>query len=350
MNANTKNNKEFLDLATYAFHKPKTKERAKAFDKLLEFSTPYGHYENQKLTSMVIDSHFNVYWKNQEVKTSGIGYVASYPEFRGNRAIRQLMTKSLRDNYEKGVIFSYLAPFSYAFYEKFGYHYAFNQKHYRLAAQDFPKGKRSAGEISREKFEFDDENASEFSVSKNTALFKVLTEVHQKADNQGSLVRSPELWSYFFSFKSQPHCAIYRENGKALGYLLYEFSEMTFVIKELITLTNEAKQAFCRFISSHAGSFSEISWQAPSDILLEEELTEPQRAEIKLVPYMQARIVNLQEFLKVHGQPDFSVEITDEIIPENNISLGEGKREKMTIGQFTAKILKENQAILREYF
>lgn len=43
---------------------------------------------------------------------------------------------------------------------------------------------------------------------------------------------------------------------------------------------------------------------------------------------MQARIVNLQEFLKVHGQPDFSVEITDEIIPENNISLGEGKREK----------------------
>ncbi|MDU0409732.1 hypothetical protein N42HA_02773 [Lactococcus lactis] len=150
MNANTKNNKEFLDLATYAFHKPKTKERAKAFDKLLEFSTPYGHYENQKLTSMVIDSHFNVYWKNQEVKTSGIGYVASYPEFRGNGAIRQLMTKSLRDNYEKGVIFSYLAPFSYAFYEKFGYHYAFNQKHYRLAAQDFPKGKRSAGEISRE--------------------------------------------------------------------------------------------------------------------------------------------------------------------------------------------------------
>ena len=68
MNANTKNNKEFLDLATYAFHKPKTKERAKAFDKLLEFSTPYGQYENQKLTSMVIDSHFNVYWKNQEVK------------------------------------------------------------------------------------------------------------------------------------------------------------------------------------------------------------------------------------------------------------------------------------------
>ncbi|XOW23608.1 hypothetical protein QK911_02490 [Lactococcus lactis] len=29
MNANTKNNKEFLDLATYAFHKPKTRNGQK---------------------------------------------------------------------------------------------------------------------------------------------------------------------------------------------------------------------------------------------------------------------------------------------------------------------------------
>ena len=122
------------------------------------------------------------------------------------------------------------------------------------------------------------------------------------------------------------------------------------MIRELITLTDEAKQALYRFISSHAGSFSEIAWQAPANTLLEEEMIEPQRAEIKLVPYMQARIVNLKEFLKVNGQPNFSVQITDDIIAENNMTIGEGKAEKMTIGQFTAKILKENQAILREYF
>ena len=43
-------------------------------------------------------------------------------------------------------------------------------------------------------------------------------------------------------------------------------------------------------------------------------------------------------------------QITDDIIAENNMTIGEGKAEKMTIGQFTAKILKENQSILREYF
>ena len=84
MNTNTKDKKEYLNLATYAFHKPKTLERARAFDKLLEFSKVYGHYENEKLTSMLIDSHFRGYWGDKNVKISGIGYVASYPEYRGN--------------------------------------------------------------------------------------------------------------------------------------------------------------------------------------------------------------------------------------------------------------------------
>ena len=60
-------------------------------------------------------------------------------------------------------------------------------------------------------------------------------------------------------------------------------------------MTDEAKQAFIVLFQAMLVHFR-ISWQAPSDILLEEELTEPQRAEIKLVPYMQARIVNLRNF------------------------------------------------------
>ncbi|XOW21279.1 hypothetical protein QK908_01715 [Lactococcus cremoris] len=53
MNTNTKNKKEYLNLATYAFHKPKTLERARAFDKLLEFSKVYGIMK-MRITSMLI--------------------------------------------------------------------------------------------------------------------------------------------------------------------------------------------------------------------------------------------------------------------------------------------------------
>jgi predicted acetyltransferase len=79
-------------------------------------------------------------------------------------------------------------------------------------------------------------------------------------------------------------------------------------------------------------------------------MLEPSRAEIQLQPYMMARIVNLQAFLKVNGEPDFAAEIIDELIPENNIVIGKGRPEKMTIGEFTSRMMRNSSSILREYF
>lgn len=351
---NTKEKQELLDLTIYAFHKPRTPERERAFAKLLEFSTAYSHRDNEALTSMVIDTHFDVYWKKKTLKMSGVGYVASYPEFRGNGAIRGLMTQLLQENYAAGTALSYLAPFSYSFYEKFGYAYAFNQKSYQIPAQAFPKGRRATGEILRTSVSECNnkiKSLTELSVGHfSENLLQILSGIHQKTANQGSLVRPAHVWDYFFINKSQPNFAIYQQNGEALGYLIYEFSDMSFVIRELITLNEEAKQALYRFIYSHAGAFAKVSWLAPSNVEVEKDMDEPAQAEIRLVPYMQARIINLPAFLKVNGYPDFPVEITDELLPQNNITIGEGIPEKMTIGEFTARVLQENKAILREYF
>ena len=340
MNTNTKEKKELLDLTIYAFNKVRTPEREAAFFKLLDFSTPYTHREKDELTSMVIDSHFEVFWKSQKVKMSGLGYVASYPEFRGNGGIRKIMTKLLRDNYEVGTALSYLAPFSYEFYGKFGYAYSFDRKVYTIPAYAFPIGKKGTGEITRKPLK--DIATRE--------LWLELNGIHEKSYNQGSLARSQDNWEYYFLHKFQPQVAIYREAGEAQGYLLYDFSGKTFEIIELISQTTEAKEALYRFISSHAGQFENFRWTTTPDMTLEYDMTEPEYAQIQLVPYMQARIVNLTEFLKVNGLPSFSAEVVDELIPENNIIVGSGQIEKMTIGEFTAKVLRENQAIIREYF
>ncbi len=269
---------------------------------------------------------------------SGIGYVASYPEFRGNGSIRKLMTDILEDNYEAGTALSYLAPFSYQFYGQFGYHYAFDQKAYTIPAQEFPKGKKTVGQVQRR------------TVSEE--LLEEAAEVHDQVYNQGSLVRPQHVWEYYFKYKAQPFFATYEENGRVLGYLIYEFAGTAFVIRECITLTQEAQDALYRFVSSHAASFEVIKWTAPSNVFLEYDLAEPSRIELQLQPYMQARIVNLQAFLKVNGQPEFSARIVDDILPQNNICVGPetDQPEEMTIGVFTARVLRENKAILREYF
>ena len=327
-----------LDLATYAFNKPRSKEREEAFEKLLSFSKPYTYWENNELSSMIIDTSFRVYWKDAKLKMSGMGYVASDPEFRGNGSIRKLMTNILEDNYEAGTALSYLAPFSYQFYGQFGYHYAFDQKAYTIPASEFPKGKKTAGLVQRC-------NVSE-------ELFEDIAEVHNQVYNQGSLVRPQQVWEYYFKYKSQPYFATYEEKGRVSGYLIYEFADTSFVIRECITLTQEAQDALYRFVSSHAASFKDIKWTAPSNVILEYDLAEPSRMQLQLQPYMQARIVNLQAFLKVNGQPNFSARITDDLLPQNNICVGPDtdQPEEMTIGEFTARVLRENNAILREYF
>ena len=177
-------------------------------------------------------------------------------------------------------------------------------------------------------------------------------EVHDQVYNQGSLVRPQHVWEYYFKYKAQPFFATYEENGRVLGYLIYEFAGTAFVIRECITLTHEAQDALYRFVSSHAASFEVIKWTAPSNVFLEYDLAEPSRIELQLQPYMQARIVNLQAFLKVNGQPEFSARIVDDILPQNNICVGPetDQPEEMTIGVFTARVLRENKAILREYF
>lgn len=322
-----------LALAKYAFHKTPT-GGDQAFYKLLDHSTVHTHEIDEQVTSMIVDTHFKVYFRDEIVKMSGIGYVASYPEYRGNGAASQLMTEILQENYQQETIFSYLAPFSYSFYGQFGYHYVFDQKHYQLQANDFPRGQKTG--LSVKRLAFDQAQVD-------------LAKVHRKANNHGSLYREDFEWEYYFAIKKQPLFTLVYEADVAKGYIIYEFKEMTFIIHEMIYLSEAAKQALYRFVSSHAGAFDEISYTAPSNTCLEADMLEPSRAKISLLPYMMARIVNLSAFLKqfpVEEHKQFT--IIDELLPENNLVFGEGEKVTMTIGEFTNYVMRD--VILREYF
>lgn len=53
------------------------------------------------------------------VPMAGIGYVASYPEYRGQGHISKLMKEILQDLHEQDVPFANLAPFSESFYRHY---------------------------------------------------------------------------------------------------------------------------------------------------------------------------------------------------------------------------------------
>ena len=45
---------------------------------------------------------------------AGIGFVASYPEYRSQGRIDRIMRRILEDCYEQGIVLSYLAPFFFS--------------------------------------------------------------------------------------------------------------------------------------------------------------------------------------------------------------------------------------------
>ncbi|GFH40115.1 GNAT family N-acetyltransferase [Lactococcus insecticola] len=324
---------DFLALATYAFHKAPT-GGAIAFNKLLEQSDVHFHTEKHALTSMVVDTHFQVNFQGKIASMSGIGYVASYPEFRGNGAVGALMQEILQENYAKETIFSYLAPFSYQFYEKFGYAYIFDQKQYEIPASDFPPGQKTDLVAKRLTY---------------ALALSDLQQVFEQSENNGSLHRSDFEWDYYFNAKKQPYFAVFYAEKQPRGYVSYDFSGMTFVIHELIYLDDVAKNAAYRFIASHAGAFETISYTAPSNEKLETDMLEPSRAKISLRPYMMARIVNLAAFLETFQvATDRQITVTDTMIAENNLTFGNGVAVTMTIGEFTKFVMTD--VSLREYF
>lgn len=283
---------EMLTLTRYAFHKdPTGGEKAVKF--LFKHSEKYGFFqEDGALTSDVICSPFTVNFHGAEYLADGIGYVASYPETRGNGSINHIMQEILDDEYEKGTVLSYLAPFSYEFYRRYGYEQVFNQAKIAWKAVDFPQGKRTNGGIKRYPYE---------------QALPLLKEVYEKYPpfQRGSLKRSDWWWEYWFKIKIQDYyfTVFEDEEGVPQGYVIYQFEGMNFAIHEWVSLTGEALQATTRFISSHAGAFDTVTYLSPesdvSSLSILHQMKEP-RFSLEIIPSMQVRIVSIEKFLKVY--------------------------------------------------
>lgn len=76
---------------------------------------------NGEMTSTFTITEFPIWFDGNVVKMGGIGGVATLPSYRRTGGIRGAFQAALPDMYENGYIFSYLYPFSTAYYRKFGY-------------------------------------------------------------------------------------------------------------------------------------------------------------------------------------------------------------------------------------
>lgn len=277
---------DMYDLVVYAFHSEPTEERKRRFDELTTHSLNYGFFIDEHLTSQVMATPFQVNVYGTPYKMAGIGYVASYPEYRGEGGISSIMKTMLEDLAQQGYALSYLAPFSYPFYRNYGYEQLFEQVEYTLAAKDWPSIPRVAGRIQRVTWE------------EGKATVKKIYQATQTSYHGG--VQREDWWlDYALNRQKTDHLALYQApNGTAEGYVKYRIIAGTFEIVEWHYLSKQAFQALAGFIGSHNGSVETFHWITAFSGQDLNYLFPTPAAEVKILPYMMARIVDLRTFMK----------------------------------------------------
>lgn len=225
------------------------------------------------------------YVNGHPVAMGGIAGVATWPEHRRRGMVAKLLRHSLNVMKEQGSLVSMLAPFSFAFYNRFGWVYCIDRKQYILDRADWPKFQASKGAIER------------------TDHFQEIASVYETyaARFSGTLQRSEDWWQTRIKKGKQGIRALYRdENGVAQGYMIYQVKQSEMIVHEMVYLTVEAYQGLWNFIANHDSMANQVKIIVPTNDGLPFLLPNP-RIKQEIFPYFMARIVDVEPFLRQYS-------------------------------------------------
>lgn len=303
---------DFYKLYLYAFNGEDSEERQKFFNNRYDHSNKYGIFSGDKLSSGMLSIPFKVNFHGVQYKMNGIGDVMSYPEFGGHGAITSLMQTAFNDMLEDGVALSYLAPFSYDFYRRFGYEEVFDRAHYRIKNTDLPRVKLSEETGTIERMSIDD-------------AIPFIKEIYSTnvASRNGGLIRSDWWWKYLVLKHPKWQVGIYFDDQHvSAGYLIYEADKSVFRVQEIMYTNRASYQYLARFICQHESMFEYFEYASGDPFGYPDLLQDPETVHVEIEPYMMARIVNLKTF--VDSYPflkkikSMRIAVTDNMIPQNN--------------------------------
>ncbi|MEK3720180.1 GNAT family N-acetyltransferase [Paenibacillus sp. FSL H8-0034] len=312
-----------IALSEFAFQMELTPQQREERFAFFNEQESWGAYVDGKLAARlsILDLHTWLHGKRFEM--GGIAGVATWPEYRRGGLVTGLLHNALRVMKEQGQTLSFLHPFQFAFYRKFGWETYTDYMKYEIPTAMLPKLPLQTGSIVR--------------VDDQIPLLNGIYRSYAVRYN-GTLDRDEQWWKRRIFASKKGTAAVYRdEAGVPGGYVFYDVKNSICKIHEMIALNYEAEQALWKFIADHDSMIEKVTLQAPADNRLSFLLDNP-RIKQELVPYFMARIVDVVSFLE-----QFPFAVADDL-------LGTGMREtELTLhirdrhaewndGSFTIKI------------
>lgn len=273
---------ESMDLSAFAFQYELTEEDRYHREALMRPEEQWGAYVDGRLAAKLSILGFETWIHGKKFAMGGIAGVATWPEYRRGGLVTKLLKHALVTMKEQGQTLSFLYPFQFPFYRKFGWEMCAEQKVYDIPVGLLTKWPAGRGKIVR--------------AGGRRELLEPVYAAYAAKFN-GMLVREEKWWEHrVFRMKPGTAAVYYDASGNAAGYVLYQVKERVLKVHELVYLGHEARMALWRFLADHDSMIDRLTLTAPAEDDLAYLLGNP-RIKQELSPTFMGRIVDIPAFL-----------------------------------------------------
>jgi len=274
----------------------------------------YGAFgdDNETLMAQVVAKDYSAYVYGNEFGALGIAGVSTYPQYRRNGCIREIMKHLFEQSSANGWVLSYLYPFSFDYYRQFGYERAFQQKSVRLPLKSLSRFPRYSDAVLYDSKE----------------LLPDLVEAYSKfaKTKNGMLTRTDyREWSSD-PYKTLNYTYLFYDNNKiADGYINFRINSNTMVVNELAYGSRSTLQNIFGFLRMYEGQYTEVlinNVDIFSDI--ESYIGEFRGVSYGIYDGPMVRIIDVYKYLalvlKPFGEQSINIKINDNYIQQNNMT------------------------------
>ena len=260
------------------------KEMERSKKPVLKKTESFGWFDGEKLASQISVYPMEVNLFGRMYRMGGVTGVATYPEYSGRGLMSRLIKQALQNMRDNRQSLSMLYPYQIPYYRKKGWEIVSDKMTYTIKDTQLPKRRHVRGMVERVDIDSED-----------------VCKVHDKFTKirHGALKRNELEWEEYWRWEADDVlvAVYYDTQDKPTGYLVYYIANDVFRIKELVYVNQEARHGLWNYISAHISMVEKVVGfnytNEPMAFLLEDsEIQE------EIQPYIMARIVDFEAFIK----------------------------------------------------
>lgn len=275
---------ETLALGQFAFQFEIAPERLQEARSNVNVEERYGFFVDGQLAAQLTLRPFTVYVNGRAIPMGGVAGVSTWPEHRRGGKVSKLLRHSLEVMRDKGMTVSLLAPFSFAFYRRYGWELCIDRKQYTFDHIDWSRLPEAEGRITR------------------TSDWRAIAPAYEAFASRytGTIQRSDAWWTDGVINRKKGTIAVYQDTaGTAQGYVIYQVKQFELTVHELVYLTEDARRGLWNFLLQHDSMAKKATAIVPVSDNLPFLLANP-RFHQEISPFYMARIVDVVPFFETY--------------------------------------------------